>query len=263
MIEFLSSLDFNYGLHLFAIHEIIWFLLNLPYVLLEKYSLFQQYKIQKDVKNNSREMEAMFAMQMIKEHFLFLLPLLILLGNLSYSRSLLDLEWNHFSFTIARLLSYLWQLILIRAIQELSFYWGHRMLHSNPTLYRCVHRVHHENVAPFALSSEHAHPLESVFFFTGPLVFAVLVTASRFPPLHVSVVAASVFIAVLRSVEGKLYSKSVDCSCLSANFFLSFVWFAVFSFGFGFGFWIWTGFGFSFSFSFGFGFGFEFSLSFS
>ena len=35
------------GIGTFVLHEIYWFLFNLPYLLIEDYGLFEEYKIQK------------------------------------------------------------------------------------------------------------------------------------------------------------------------------------------------------------------------
>uniref|UniRef100_A0A7S4SMG9 Fatty acid hydroxylase domain-containing protein n=1 Tax=Alexandrium monilatum TaxID=311494 RepID=A0A7S4SMG9_9DINO len=45
------------------------------------------------------------------------------------------------------------------ALTEVFFYYGHRSLHS-PTLYRLVHKRHHEWKAPVSIAALYFHPLE-------------------------------------------------------------------------------------------------------
>lgn len=59
-----------------------------------------------------------------------------------------------------------WMLIFDLLMLELFFYYSHRALHWAP-LYRRVHKIHHEHVAPFALAAVYAHPIE---VFIGNLV---------------------------------------------------------------------------------------------
>lgn len=51
---------------------------------------------------------------------------------------------------------------------EIIFYYSHRILH-HPTLYRRIHKQHHQFTAPIALVAQYAHPLEYVLSSILPL----------------------------------------------------------------------------------------------
>jgi methylsterol monooxygenase len=46
-------------------------------------------------------------------------------------------------------------------LQEISFYYTHRLFHS-PMFYKYIHKKHHEWKAPIAIAAMYAHPLEHI-----------------------------------------------------------------------------------------------------
>lgn len=66
------------------------------------------------------------------------------------------------------------ELTVITVIEEIGFYYTHRLVHWGP-LYKWIHKQHHEWTAPIALIAFYAHPIEyvvsnSVPVMTGPIV---------------------------------------------------------------------------------------------
>eukprot|EP01017_Pseudomicrothorax_dubius_P014482 TRINITY_DN1689_c0_g1_i1.p1 TRINITY_DN1689_c0_g1~~TRINITY_DN1689_c0_g1_i1.p1 ORF type:complete len:369 (+),score=62.86 TRINITY_DN1689_c0_g1_i1:2-1108(+) len=53
------------------------------------------------------------------------------------------------------------QIIFCMFIEDFIFYWSHRLLH-HPKIYAYIHKRHHEYVYPVSISSEYAHPIESI-----------------------------------------------------------------------------------------------------
>jgi len=72
----------------------------------------------------------------------------------------------------------LFELTVFILIDELGFYYSHRLLHSR-LLYRRVHKWHHEWTSPIAIAAIYAHPLEYMLSNIGPLLLGVLVMGSH------------------------------------------------------------------------------------
>lgn len=68
----------------------------------------------------------------------------------------------------------LWQRIVAGfVIGEAGFYWGHRLMHRIPFLWR-FHSIHHAPEHVYFLTSAHAHPLDNVFIRLCGLVPACI-----------------------------------------------------------------------------------------
>ncbi|XP_065886435.1 fatty acid hydroxylase domain-containing protein 2-like isoform X2 [Dysidea avara] len=85
--------------------------------------------------------------------------------------------WRGVSFGydgIPDLFTAVWQLATIVVIEEVCFYYSHRLLH-HPFLYKHVHKTHHEWTAPVGVVSIYAHPLEHIISNTVPIILGPLV----------------------------------------------------------------------------------------
>lgn len=137
---------------------------SMPFLLIEKYQWGQQYKIQKHARNDYEELFAIFVKE-LKEQFVVFLPLNLIAAH--FLKPVLSFEREAATTCLANI-------VLCIFAHDVSFAVIHRLLHT-PWLYRNVHKVHHEYYAPFALTAEHAHPVESMFGFFLPVLLAFLV----------------------------------------------------------------------------------------
>ena len=74
-----------------------------------------------------------------------------------------------------------WQIELLQKIPihfivtDLGFYMIHLAMHSQPLLYKYIHRIHHRFQAPTAMACVYAHPLEFLVgnllpIYMGPII---------------------------------------------------------------------------------------------
>ncbi|XP_075090139.1 methylsterol monooxygenase 2-2 isoform X1 [Nicotiana tabacum] len=170
----------------FVLHESVFFLSGLPFLLFERAGWFGKYKIQK--KNNSPAAQEKCITRLLLYHFCVNLPILI--GSYPVfkfmgTRSSLPLpSWKVIST----------QIIFYFILEDFAFYWGHRILHTK-WLYKHVHSVHHEYATPFGLTSEYAHPAEILF-----LGFATIIGPAITGP-HLITIYLWVSLRVLETVE--------------------------------------------------------------
>jgi sterol desaturase/sphingolipid hydroxylase (fatty acid hydroxylase superfamily) len=122
----------------FLINLITFSLFNIPYMIIDKYQLFQEYKIIKteDVSKRKEENKKNLFLKILKSQFTELLPLQILSYPIFYYFNI-----NTFS-EFPSFYKFLFQFIIFNIIEDALFYWIHRMFHL-PQLYK-YHSVHHE-----------------------------------------------------------------------------------------------------------------------
>ncbi|KAL7293813.1 hypothetical protein TKK_0012873 [Trichogramma kaykai] len=87
------------------------------------------------------------------------------------------------------------QLLTMIVIEEIGFYYSHRLLH-HPSIYRFVHKRHHEWQAPIAIVSIYCHPLEHVLSNLLPIVSGILIVGA-----HVFVAKIWIFIAIVNTLN--------------------------------------------------------------
>ncbi|KAG0254830.1 Chromosome 5 4 [Actinomortierella ambigua] len=63
-------------------------------------------------------------------------------------------------------------------VEELGFYYGHRLLH-HPKIYKYIHKKHHEFTAPIGIAAIYAHPVEHFIANVAPLVLGPVLMKSH------------------------------------------------------------------------------------
>ena len=71
--------------------------------------------------------------------------------------------------TFPTLTSFILEFIFFVIIEEIGFYYSHRLFHT-PLLYKWIHKKHHDWIAPIGCACIYAHPIEHLCSNLLPLV---------------------------------------------------------------------------------------------
>jgi sterol desaturase/sphingolipid hydroxylase (fatty acid hydroxylase superfamily) len=78
-------------------------------------------------------------------------------------------------------------------VHETYYYWVHRWLH-HPSIYRYVHKVHHDSISTSVWTSFSFHPLESILqAIIIPLMVLIV-------PMHLAVLLTLLFIMTISAI---------------------------------------------------------------
>tara|TARA_B110000977_G_scaffold180628_1_gene240462 strand:- start:67 stop:1155 length:1089 start_codon:yes stop_codon:yes gene_type:complete len=152
----------------FVFHEVVYFSAWTPWLLMDQFDYCKRWKIQPDKKADGK-MVLKCLKRLLLSHVFIQLPMQLLFHWVA----------QFFGFSMALPLppvrDLAWQLPVFFAIEDFYFYWIHRFLH-HKSVYKYVHKIHHEHTHPFGIAAEYAHPVETFFLgigtLLGPLIFA-------------------------------------------------------------------------------------------
>src|SRR2546428_69911 len=72
------------------------------------------------------------------------------------------MKWRGFEWkTLPAFHWVIFELIIFILLQEIGFYYFHRLLHL-PSLYKRIHKQHHEWTAPISITAIYCHPIEHI-----------------------------------------------------------------------------------------------------
>ncbi|KAK6181029.1 hypothetical protein SNE40_008973 [Patella caerulea] len=151
------------------VHEFVYFAACLPAFLFQFFPFMRRFKIQAD-KPETAEKQWKCLKLILFNHFFIQLPLIA--GTYVFTEMFgIPYGWDEMPT---------WYNLALRVfgcavIEDTWHYFLHYALHDG-RIYKHIHKIHHHFQAPFGLTAEYAHPLETLIlgfgFFLGILIFA-------------------------------------------------------------------------------------------
>ncbi|ORX58020.1 sterol desaturase [Hesseltinella vesiculosa] len=159
------------GLFAFTLHEFVYFVRFVPFLLCDFLPYFQKYKLQPKHTNTYNDYWNC-TKHVLLQHFFYEGPLIFFFHPMaSYLGMSVRAPLPKWEYVLP-------QVVLFFIIEDAYHYGLHRLMHW-PPLYKKIHKVHHKYAAPFGLAAEYAHPLETSLLglgtIGGPLLYHVLV----------------------------------------------------------------------------------------
>ena len=180
------------GLMIFILHELMYFGRCVPWMIVDHFNLFKQYKLQPDKYPSDKEQWECLK-SVLKSHFLVealpiwtFHPMCLQLGIL-YS----------VPFPSLKTISY--QVAIFFFLEDMWHYWFHRLFHYGP-FYKYIHKQHHKYAAPFGLAAEYAHPVEVIALGFGTVGFP-MIYSYFFRNLHLFTVCLWIVLRLFQAVD--------------------------------------------------------------
>ncbi|KAI9009133.1 fatty acid hydroxylase superfamily-domain-containing protein [Hyaloraphidium curvatum] len=177
---------------LFVMHESVYFLAALPYMISDCFTAMHRFKIQQNRENDSNLLWKCLK-RILFNHFFIQLPMMIFFHPMA---EMLGMEifapfptWSTMAYQVA----------IFMVFEDFYHYWAHRALH-NGIWYQKIHKIHHDFTSPFAITAEYAHPLETLilgFGTTGGPIIWVGLTGN----LHIITLLTWVSVKILQALE--------------------------------------------------------------
>lgn len=140
-----------------ASHIVVFYTLSTMFMLFDKFSLFQQYKMPRNKIQKEEAKELYYSTLIEVSVYLFILnPILAycLHPGFVYFGSLSIYDPLPSTFTIAK------SFVIAHVFNDVFFYYTHRLLHAK---FYQFHKKHHEHHGPVSICAEYAHPIEALF----------------------------------------------------------------------------------------------------
>ncbi|OMJ25900.1 Methylsterol monooxygenase [Smittium culicis] len=176
----------------FIHHTFFYYLRYLPYYIADYIPSLQKYKLQPDKVISKEQWWKCFRAVAFYE-VIAQIPMMFFFYP---AATLIGFE---FSVPFPPFKEIALQCIAFLFIEDTFHYFVHRAMHI-PFLYKKVHKVHHEFSAPFGITAEYAHPIETFVLgqgtIAGPLFFALCVQK-----VHIFTMLCWITVRISQAVE--------------------------------------------------------------
>lgn len=169
------------------LHELVYFGLCLPGFIAQFLPFMQRYKIQQKPETYGGQWQCF--KQLMFSHFCIQAPLV---AGIFFYTQLMGIPYTYDK--MPRWYVLLAQMLGCLVIEDTWHYFVHQLLHHR-SIYKYIHKVHHNFQAPFGMVAEYAHPAETVILGTGFIIGIVLLCN------HLVVIWAWMAVRLLETIE--------------------------------------------------------------
>ncbi|KAF2457792.1 fatty acid hydroxylase superfamily-domain-containing protein [Lineolata rhizophorae] len=181
------------GVMSFAMHELVYFGRSLPWIIIDCIPWFNKYKIQNQKIPTAKE-QWQCAMLVLLSHFTVELPQIWLFHPLAQFFGLETSVPFPSPFKMA------YQIAIFFVMEDTWHYWTHRAMHVYPSLYKHIHKIHHQYSAPFGLAAEYASPIEVMMLGLGTVGGPILWVAAT-GDLHILTMYVWIVLRLFQAID--------------------------------------------------------------
>jgi len=172
------------------VHEVFYVLICLPAFMFQFIPFMDRFKIQQE-QPETWEMQMKCFKKLLANHFVIQFPLFF--GVYPFMRMYgIDYHWN----TMPRWYILAAQCFMCAVLEDTWHYFAHRFAHDK-RVYKYVHKIHHHFRAPFGMTAEYAHWMETIGLGIGFFLGFGLLRNS----MHFSLMWAWVFARLLETID--------------------------------------------------------------
>jgi sterol desaturase/sphingolipid hydroxylase (fatty acid hydroxylase superfamily) len=155
----------------FLVDNLTFWCLNLLLLTLDELGLFKSLKIQQDKKPNSELYVKCLNHCLFNQFVVVPIGLYVLYPVFTYCGVRVHEPIPHFFIFIR-------DILVSIAVSDTLSYWSHRLLH-HPSIYKYVHKQHHQFRVSVGIASIYAHPIEDVLVNLIPTLGGSLLMGSH------------------------------------------------------------------------------------
>lgn len=180
------------GLLFFVLHEFVYFTRSLPWFIIDQIPYFRRWKLQPTKIPTMKEQWHCFKSVLLSHFLVEAIPIWTFHPLCETLGIRVNVPFPSWSTMIP-------EIALFFVLEDMWHYWAHRLFHYG-AFYKYIHKQHHRYAAPFGLSAEYAHPLETLslgFGTVGMPIFYVLYTGN----LHLFTLCLWITLRLFQAVD--------------------------------------------------------------
>ncbi|KAJ6224294.1 hypothetical protein RDWZM_002839 [Blomia tropicalis] len=151
----------------------LYWILGLIYFVVDytkKPAFFYQFKIQRNNDQLKKDKVGKLLNQIVFNQIFHVI--------LAYGLLLIKYKYFPIQRKVPTLTWFLFEFVMFNLIREVTFYYSHRALHHS-SVYKYIHKRHHEWQSPIALAAVYSHPIEHVLSNIFPIILGPILMHSH------------------------------------------------------------------------------------